>query len=302
MNRITNRTTIYVFLLLLFGSWVLEFGLGWLVVHWFYGTAWYAWSIPNAKSLAATIVGFGHFSFTANNGTVRTVDFHWTTGGVLLFFFGIYVALHVLNATWWGLLGPFFKRRRLGVRPPVDEERAKFEAAFATVARNSIEPLQRPRRWLIAEGMGVDMRWIGYALVIDREFFNRNYRYLVPLLAHQLAHVNSEDRLAHRLYEMLPRTDALLLIVGGYPVAIGHVLLYPLWMWYWKERLYAADAFAVELGQGHALARALREVYLPVDTATRGGRWLKPEPYVAQRIDRIQRLLAQTTPGAQRII
>jgi Zn-dependent protease with chaperone function len=144
------------------------------------------------------------------------------------------------------------------------------------------------------------MRWLGYWLIIDRELLS--HRYFTALLAVQLAHANSEDRLAHRLYEMLPHPALVGGVMCGFPFSVGHVLLYPFWMWYWRTREFAADAFAVEMGQGYTLVRALEEIYLRVDPPTRGGRLLKPTPYVAERIDRIQRLLTQSTPRISRVI
>ena len=70
-------------------------------------------------------------------------------------------------------------------------------------------------------------------------------------------------------------------------------------MWYWRERVYSADAFAVSLGQGQALIRALDEIYLKLDQATRGGRWLKPVPYMEHRIHRIERSLALQKAGVR---
>jgi hypothetical protein len=294
-----NRNTVYVFLVLILASWIIEFGAGWKVMEWWFNTSWYAWSYPSSQPIAAFLASLGHY--TTSSG--RVIDLHWTPLGVTLFFFSIFVGLHIVLAVWNGLLHPFFQRWNQGVRHPIAREREQFEAAFAMLSRNSYEPISRPRQWLVADGGGLDMRWHGYKLIIDRELLN--HRYFPALLAVQLGHANSEDRLAHRLYAMLPPTAGIVGTVVGWPFSLGHVLTYPFWAWYWKERIYAADAFAVECGQGPALLRALDQLYLRADMATRGGRLLKPVPYIAQRIDRIQRLIDQGHPGAaqrQRVI
>jgi Zn-dependent protease with chaperone function len=143
--------------------------------------------------------------------------------------------------------------------------------------------------WRVADGMGLQSRWIGYVLVLDRELVH--HQYLAPILAHELGHANSEDRLAHRLYAMLPRVKAIACLFGGLAFGIGHVLLFPLWAWYWRSRIYAADSFAVQCGQGHALVKALNGLYLKLDTTTRYGRMFRPVPYVEQRIDHLKHLL-----------
>jgi hypothetical protein len=294
-----NRNTVYAFLILILASWLIEFGAGWKVMEWWFNTSWYAWSYPGSQPIAAFLASLGRHT-TASG---RVVDLHWTPLGVTLFFFSIFVGLHFILAVWNGLLHPFFQRWNQGVRHPIARERERFEAAFAALSRDSGQPISRPRQWLVSDGGGLDMRWHGYKLIIDRELLN--HRYFPALLAVQLGHANSEDRLAHRLYEMLPPTAGIVGILVGWPFSLGHVLTYPFWAWYWKERIYAADAFAVECGQGPALLRALDQIYLRADMATRGGRFLKPVPYIAQRIDRIQRLIDQRHPGAvpgQRVI
>jgi hypothetical protein len=298
-----NRNTVYVFLALIMASWIIEFGVGWKVMEWWFNTAWYNYSYPGSQPLAEFIASLGHHTTYNPNGTVRrVVDLHWTPLSVTLFFFSLFVGIHVILAVWNGLLHPFFQRWNQGVRHPIAREREQFEAAFAAISRG-YQQITRPRQWLVHDGSGLDMRWHGYILIIDRELLK--HRYFAPLLAVQLGHANSEDRLAHRLYEMLPPTAGVVAILVGWPFALGHVLTFPFWMWYWKERIYAADAFAVQHGQGPALIRALDQIYLRADMATRGGRLLKPVPYIAQRIDRIQRLLDQNQTGApqgQRVI
>lgn len=293
--------TVYAFLVLLFGSWAIELFLGGGMLRWYWGTAWFARNESSQQSMADVIVGFGSI-IRLVNGQFQTTSLHWTVGGVLLVLMCVYVGLHVVYALWAGLMRPWTQRWRLGARPPSRREREQFEAAFAALARHASRRVSRPGRWRVTDGLGLQMRWVGSVLVIDRQLLG--HRHFPPLLAHQLGHVNSEDRLAHRLYDLLPPTSASIGALGGFPLALGHMLLFPFWMWYWRERMFAADAFAVQLGQGHALIRALDEVYLPLDQTTMGGRVLKPVPYVEQRIDRVQRLMARVMPpgGATRLV
>src|SRR5258708_10166376 len=100
-----NRTTIYVFLALLLGSWLIELGGGWLVIHWYYGLAWYGQ--PN--SIAANLVGFEH-TIVSTTALHKRIHQDWTVSGVLLTIFLVYIALHVVNAVWFGLLYPTRRR------------------------------------------------------------------------------------------------------------------------------------------------------------------------------------------------
>ncbi len=294
-----RKKTGLVFLVLMLVSWAIELGGGWAIMWWYWNTAWYRVVSPSNASFAAALASWSRY--TTPSG--RVIDLHWTPQGITLVLYSLFVGVHVVVALWHGLLAPFFQRWNQGVRYPIAREREQFEAAFAAIIRAGNAPLSRPRVWLVHDGSGLEMRWHGYTLIIDRELLK--HRALTPLLAVQLGHANSEDRLAHRLYAMLPAPAAIIGAFAGWPFALGHVLTYPLWMWYWKARVYAADEFAVEYGQGPALVRTLDQLFLRIDQATRGGRWLKPMPYVAQRIDHIQHVLKQqpsAAPQGQRIL
>lgn len=117
-------------------------------------------------------------------------------------------------------------------------EEQQLKTAFASLMLESLD-IALPRRVLIADGPGFRMRWIGYVLVIDRSLLYQ--RHLQALLAHELGHVNQEDRMARRLFAMLPTRNALGLILMALPVGIGSLLLYPMWQWYWRERIFAGD-------------------------------------------------------------
>jgi len=284
-----NKRTIALFLVLIVVSWTLEIVAGVTLLRWWWTTPWYAGERPGWPPLVVVIVRYG-----AAHGDA------WTPDGVLRVISGIFVGFYVVHAVWNGLLRPVWQRWRLGARCPTEQEERRFETAYATIVRQTHELLASPR-WLIAEGPGLDMRWVGYILVVDRELVA--HRYFIPLLAHQLAHANSEDRLARRLYAMLAPVPLVGGLFCGWPFAVGHLLTFPVWMLYFRRRVFAADAFAIALGQGGGLMRALEEIYIRVDPSTRGGRVLKPIPYVAERIGRIRSLLLTQRPqGAPRII
>jgi hypothetical protein len=261
--------TFHVFIALLVLSWALEFGLGIFIVRWFWGVSWLE---PNQISMAEFLA---------------TGERDWTAEGVLQILMGLFVGAHGLYALC-SLLAPKWERWHLGARKPSQREQDAFDKAFSMLARAADgPPMSRPRVWKVCDGMGLQSRWVGYVLIIDRELLQ--HRFFPALLAHELGHANAEDRLARRLYAMLPQPPTIFGIIGGFAFAIGHILTYPAWAAYWRERIYSADAFAATLGQGHNLITAL-EFYQKLDTTTRGGRVLKPVPYVEQRIDRLQRL------------
>lgn len=281
-----------VFLVLILASLALEFGLGIALLRLVWGSPWFPPGSGTHTSLAAAIaqnvndvVNSDAYAYTSKHRRLL----NWTPDGVLAVLTWLFVAVHVVNAIWFGFIQPFVKRRKLGARKLSGREREAFDKTFQQLATAIREPVSPPRLLRTADGLGVQMRWSGYALVIDRALYkNRNF---APLLAHELGQSNSEYRLAQRLYAMLPRPESVVGTLGGFPFAIGLVLLYPAWMWYWRERIYAADTFAVKAGQGPELERTLDALYLKMDKATAWGRELQPVPYIEERIDRIRRQL-----------
>jgi len=272
------KRTSYIFLVLIIGSWIIELLIGARIVYWYWGTNWQTWAgIPYSTAEIIALLSGGRFNLA----------------GIGLFCLWIYFGLHAVRVAY-GLYGPILQRWKLGARSPSQREREHFEAICASLTRQHTGQVSRPYRWKVADGLGMQARWVGYVLVVDRELLN--HRFFAAVLAHHLGHTNSEDRLAHRLYAMLPPTRALAGIIVGLPFAIGHVLLFPFWAWYWRERVFAADLFAVRLGQGPALLKALDELYIKLDQSTKGGRLLKPVPYIEERINRIKGALAQVGP------
>ncbi len=218
-----------------------------------------------------------------------------TQEGLAHFMIAVYVAAHVLFLLR-GVIAPFWERRKLGVRArPSGREIQRFEHVFAALERAQAAtpdapPLKRPRLWTVRDDdQGMHMRWIGLLLVVDRGLLN--HRHFPPLLADELAHVNSFDLLTRSLYAILPPFRWILFTLLGMPLACGPVLLHVAWMKYWRDRVFAADEYAARLGQRHALKRALDDLRWVLDggRATRGGRWLHETPYIEERIDRLDR-------------
>jgi len=156
----------------------------------------------------------------------------------------------------------------------------------------------------------------GRALMLSRGAFD--HAVLEPLLAHEAHHVDSLDsRLALALSRLMPLKSQIgVLDFGGsstsglvfglssfamkaaiWVVLCGPVLRFSRGVWgmYWRRREYAADAYAVELGQGYELISLLETYVQPFDL---------PVPYLvfdkkdhefaALRIDRLQRLLRRS--------
>jgi hypothetical protein len=214
---------------------------------------------------------------------------------VALFFVAIYLALHVL-ALVRGLSAPYRERRKLGVRGrPSGREIRRFEQGYASLLRaQSATPdaptIKRPWVWRVRDDdQGMQMRWIGCVLVIDRGMLYS--RHFPALLAHELAHINSFDLFTRCIYGIFPPFRWSVLTLIGLPCAYGPILFHCWWMKYWRDRMFAADEYAALIGQCHALKRALDELRWVLDggRATRGGRWLRETPSIEEHIDRLDR-------------
>ena len=73
----------------------------------------------------------------------------------------------------------------------------------------------------------------------------------------------------------------VLALAGG---GLGLILLNPLWVWYWRQREYAADAYAARCGQAAPLAEYLED-HQGFDVAV--PYFLAEHPYTELRIDRL---------------
>jgi hypothetical protein len=252
----------------------------------------------------ATILGPGYAITQIYNGFISTWDqayhlhrhpFVLTQSRLTLLLVAVYVALHAL-ALVRGLVTPYRERRKLGVRrQPSGREIRRFEQVYAGLARAQAAipdapPIKRPWRWRVRDDdQGMQMRFIGFVLVIDRGLlFSRHFP---ALLAQELARASSFDLITRSMYAIFPPFRWSVLTLIGLPCACGPILLYLAWMKYWRDRVFAADEYAARLDQHHTLKRALDELRWVLDggRATRGGRWLRETPYIEERIDRLDR-------------
>lgn len=280
-----------LFLFFIVASWGIEFGLGLFLLRLVWGSAWFPPGPGPHTSLAAALAQ--NANTIVNNNTYYLTGKHrvllnWTPNGVLVVFMWLFVLAHVVNAVWFGFLEPSLRLRKLGARRPSAREREAFDRAVEQLSRAYGRPISTPRVYRSVDGLNLQTRWIGNVLLIDRKLYT--HRNFLPLLAHELGNTNSEDRIAHRLYAMLPRPAAVVGTLGGFPFGIGHVLLYPAWLWYWRRRVYAADSFAYDAGQGIALEQVLDRFYIHLDRPTAWGREWQRTPYVEQRIDHLRAL------------
>lgn len=201
---------------------------------------------------------------------------------------------------------------RLGARELVQEERDQLEAALGALGSEGDE-LEVPATVYAVDDVRHWSMVQGGALVVSRGLLVSGE--LAPVLAHELAHVESLDgRVTEALARLAlwgdsaaeepvderPRMDmqpsggllwrVLRLWLRTAGVAMGVRLLAPVWAAYWRRREYAADARAAELGQAIDLARYLRERELPLDVPQPRSLLNRAEhPPVALRIERLER-------------
>ncbi len=286
-----------MWLTLLLFTWIVEGVIGvWFCYHyWMFTQVQYGGG--------ATLFGPGYAIVQVYNGFISTWDqayhphrhpFVLTQEHIALSVIAIYTALHVL-ALVRGLVAPYRERHRLGVRgQPSGREIRRFEQVCASLLRAQAIPdaptIKRPWVWRVRDDdQGMQMRWIGFVLVIDRGLLYS--KHFPALLAHELAHTNSFDLFTRSMYAIFPPFRWSVLTLVGLPCACGPILFHPWWMKYWRDRVFAADEYAARIGQRFALKRALDELRWVLDggRATRGGRWLRETPYIEERIDRLDR-------------
>jgi len=284
---------------LLLLSWSIEIVVGGWFLYSF-------WTVQGWSYNGSTVPGPGYsvlYSYDALSHLFRH-PYPLTQVQLARFFLLVYALFHVL-ALVRGLSQPARERLRSGVRmQPGVREIERFERAFDQLTRTRLNVpdapvLRKPRFWAVRDGRGMRIRWIGWVLVIDQGLLAS--KHFPALLAHELARYHSFDLLTRTLFALFPPLRWSILTLIGLPNASGKILLYPLWMKYWRDRVYAADEYAARLGQRHQLIRALDELKWTFEgsTATKGGRWLRETPYIESRIDRLMRF---QLPSARPVI
>ncbi len=204
--------------------------------------------------------------------------------GIVLFMYAIIIPLR--------LLWPMFERLWLGVRKPTSQELMKMHLACSSLAsaaqRHSL-PFKRPLRWVVLDTPHINIRYIGWTLVIDRGLFQS--RFFEPLLAHEMAQSRNSDRWAKTILQFFAPKFCVVGFLLGIGIGLGPLIMYLPWKWYWRRRVYSFDEYASRLGQRIQLTNALETLCLPLDEATSFGFFTRDKPYVALRIDRLGRLI-----------
>ncbi len=170
------------------------------------------------------------------------------------------------------LLAPVWERFFLGVRKPSSRELVTLEMAYRNFAHYAVRTtgvkFRYPRTFLVCDTTGVQIRFIGQKLVVDRAIIGSHL--LEPLLAHELGHYNSSDRLTRVLLRLFPPMGCTVGCIFGLAMGFGALCTAPLWRIYWRNREFAADLFAARLGQRDALSTYSRPTF---SRSTRRRRW-----------------------------
>lgn len=198
----------------------------------------------------------------------------------------------------------------------LDELDAASGGWVATVLGNT--------RLFVLEGTELSACVVGTGLYITRPLLDADTRYLAPVLAHELGHLDSGDArlvLALRRFEV-PEGKRVAIgadrLAGG-AVRAGTLTRHPLgcllgfwfglifklfgfgrgglglrvtgpgWAGYWREREFAADRYAHALGQGRGLIEYLRRNRF-LDAAIPYFPLVSEQPYITERIDRLRLL------------
>jgi len=179
-------------------------------------------------------------------------------------------------------------------------------------------------RLFVLEGTELSACVIGTGLYVTRPLLDADTRYLAPVLAHELGHLDSGDaRLvlalrrfeipegkrvaagADRLVEGAVRAGTLTRHPLGCLLGFWFGLIFKLfgfgrgglglrvtgpgWAGYWREREFAADRYAQALGQGRGLIEYLRRNRF-LDAAIPYFPLVSEQPYITERIDQLRLL------------
>lgn len=271
-----------------------------------------SWLIDLPGTLTRVLLFMGLAGFTGNG---------WIVAAAVL------VALY---PTWGPLLalafptGHLLTRAQVGAREPSDRERRAVAEALAVL---NMQGQPAPRRWYVMDNPTINGFVVGDALYLNRGTITTPEA-LAPILAHELGHLNTHDgrytlatrrmtfppllyladltrytadvanthqlttgrKLGCGFFGYLVWSWIMFFLAGG----LGLKLLRPLWFTYWRDREYAADAYAAGLGQGPQLAEVLEVVALPLDSATPFMSFVydRQHPYTELRIDRLEQVNA----------
>jgi Zn-dependent protease with chaperone function len=187
-------------------------------------------------------------------------------------------------------LGGWVWQQAEGGRAPSERERAVFELAFAQL-KEADPGLRAPGRWFVLDSPEGNAAAYANALMVTRGLLDSQG--LVPVLAHELGHLNSSDArvtaAVHRLV-IPPHSpeEPVFPIVGrilGGRAALD--LMSIPWGIYWRRRERVADAYAARLGLGPGLAEFLDgAVDRPTPFKSLGG---SSHPWTEHRVEDLDR-------------
>jgi hypothetical protein len=174
---------------------------------------------------------------------------------------------------------------RLGVPSEQQKEIVSqvYEQVAVTFAAHPLGALKIPRSFRFSPDPDLEIGWVGSCLVIHDTLLKS--RFLPALLLRELAHYNSNDVWLRLLLKLFPPPLYGLGTVVGLGIGLGPLVLYFPWIWYWRTREYAADAFVARLGHGEELLEVLENLKLPRNRER--NILLREVPYAEERKERI---------------
>ena len=195
-----------------------------------------------------------------------------------------------IDGRWWEI--------RMGGRAPELDEREAFQDAFSEL--QDVDPtLRPPRHWFVTEEPGCNAAAYASSLCVARGLLESPYA--AAVIAHEMGHLQSSDaRLTSALNLLLikPMDTPNVRPLGSLPfrglawLASGQAVMWltaNTWEMYWRSREFAADEYAAQLGQAHALAQSLTDGSLPHERSIRNMRFSRAtHPYTKPRITRLQ--------------
>jgi Zn-dependent protease with chaperone function len=209
----------------------------------------------------------------------------WLWVGTIPTLWAMFALLTPIGSGWWW-------KQRAGGRSPSAREYLAYDDAIEQLQSNSQQTLDLPSKWFVIDTPLPDAAVYGATLMLSRGLLESDH--LLAVIAHELGHLASPDgrvtAALNRLviakplnldrelldtyleqhshpqpeYQPLPGdapirglfqiarfTIRLLALARG---GSGLRLTRPLWGHYWRQREYAADTYAANLGQADGLA------------------------------------------------
>jgi Zn-dependent protease with chaperone function len=237
-------------------------------------------------------------------------------------------AWSLLALVWPGGSG-WWWRQQIGGRKPSQREWLAYEDALLLLRDHGGEPLPEPTTWFVLDTHEPDAAVVGNTLMLSRGLLDGPH--LPAVLAHELGHLGSPDgrvtaalnRLVIHpaIYDREPRererrehvplefnNDTIFIIAVTTYVTVwctkklakacrgglGLYLMRPIWGKYWREREYAADEYAAQLGQADELADFL-EIHGLIHDHPIPFIWLTEHTHPPTEL-RIDRLRTHTLP------